>query len=173
MYIKEDIIKGIGTSASAVSTWIEQQTAERFTKGPAQKWDTSQHLDHLHQAVVLINKVLRLPKFILRWRFGKPNRKGRDYDSVVARYQAKLKNLTVTPTATAGKKHPIEEKKSLLVNFQIQIQRLQKILDKWTEEELDKYLVAHPLMGKLTIRELLLWMVYHHYHHLENLKANY
>lgn len=172
MYIKEDIIKGIETSVSAVTNWIEQQAAERFTKGPAEKWDTSQHLDHLHQTVTLINKVLRLPKFILRWRFGKPNRKGREYDSIVARYQAKLKNFTGT-APTSGKKHSIEDKKSLLVNFQIQAQRLQKILEKWTEEELDKYLVAHPLMGKMTIRELLLWMVYHHYHHLENLKTNY
>ncbi len=173
MYVKEEIIEGLGTSAAAVTDWIEQQTEENFSKGPTGKWDTSQHLDHLHQAVVLINKVLRLPKFILRWRFGKPNRKGRDYEAIVARYKEKLKGIAGITNPTGGKKHTTEEKKSLLVNFQIQIQRLKKVLEKWSEEDLDKYLIPHPLLGKLTIRELMLWMVYHHYHHLDNLKTNY
>jgi len=173
MYIKEEIIEGLHTSATKVITWVEQQPEDRFTKGPANKWDTSQHIDHLHQAVVLINKVLRLPKFIIRWRFGKPNRKGRDYDGIVARYKEKLKNFDGKQGTTAGKKHPKEGKKSLLVNFQIQIQRLQKIITKWSEKDLDNYLVAHPLLGKITIRELMLWMIYHHYHHLNNLKQSY
>ena len=173
MYVKEEIIAGLGTSAEAVSTWIEHQSEEKFIEGPLDKWTTSQHLDHLHQVVVLINKALRLPKFLLRWRFGKPNRKGRDYDALVTRYKEKLKGFVGTNNTTSGKTHAIEEKKSLLVNFQIQIQRLQKVLEKWSEEDLDKYLIPHPLLGKLTIRELMLWMVYHHYHHLDNLKANY
>lgn len=173
MYVKEEIIDGLGNSASAVTDWIDIQPAERFIKGPNKKWDTSQHLDHLHQVVTLINKVLRLPKFILRWRFGKPNRKGRDYEVIVARYKEKLKGYEGTNNTTTGKKHTVEEKKSLIVNFQIQIQRLQKVLEKWSEEDLDKYLIPHPLLGKLTVRELLLWMVYHHYHHLDNLKTNY
>jgi len=173
MYIKEEIIEGLGSSATTMTDWLERQPAEQFIKGPANKWDTSQHLDHLHQVVVLINKVLRLPKFILRWRFGKPNRKGRDYEAIRNRYKEKLKGFVGTNNNTAGKKHTIEEKTNLLVNFQLQIQRLQKILDKWSEEDLDKYLVPHPLLGKLTVRELLLWMIYHHRHHLDNLKSNY
>jgi len=91
----------------------------------------------------------------------------------LARYKEKLKGFVGTNNTTNGKTHAIEEKKSLLVNFQIQIQRLQKVLEKWSEEDLDKYLIPHPLLGKLTIRELMLWMVYHHYHHLDNLKTNY
>ena len=173
MYVKEEIIEGLGTSATAVKDWVHHQSDDDFVKGPVGKWDTSQHLDHLHQIVVLLNKVLRLPRFILRWRFGKPNRKGRDYDSIVTRYKEKLKDFTGVNNNTAGKRHSISEKKSLLVNFDIQIQRLQKVLNKWSEEDLDKYLIPHPLLGKMTVRELMLWMVYHHYHHLDTLKRYY
>ena len=173
MYIKEDIIENMGTSATEIIDWMNIQPGENFVKGPTKKWNASQHLDHLYQVVVLVNKALRLPKFILRWRFGKPNRKGRDYDTIVAKYQNKLKTLSSTIKPPGGKKHLVADKPDLLNQFELQIQRLQKGLDKWTEEDLDKYLFPHPLLGKVTVRELMLWMIYHHYHHLNNLKSNY
>ena len=173
MYIKEDIIEKLGTSATEIVDWMNIQPDENFVKGPVNKWDASQHLDHLYRIVVMINKALRLPKFILRWRFGKPNRKGRDYDTIVAKYQHKLKNLSPTRKPPGAKKHTIADKSVLINEFELQIQRLQKGLNKWTEEELDKYLFPHPLLGKMTVRELMMWTVYHHYHHLNNLKSNY
>jgi DinB superfamily len=40
-----------------------------------------------------------------------------------------------------------------------------KKLEKLSEEELDTYLLPHPLLGKLTFREMLYFTAYHAEHH--------
>ena len=51
--------------------------------------------------------------------------------------------------------------------------RLAKKIQKWTESDLDTYLLPHPLLGKMTIREIALWTAYHTEHHYKILKLNY
>lgn len=38
--------------------------------------------------------------------------------------------------------------------------------EPWTEEALDRHALAHPLVGQLTVREMLLFFVVHERHHL-------
>ena len=61
----------------------------------------------------------------------------------------------------------------MLESFQKQGEELAAIVRNWSAEDLDNYLLPHPLLGKMLIREFLLWMIYHNYHHLNNLKSNY
>jgi hypothetical protein len=39
-------------------------------------------------------------------------------------------------------------------------------MTRWPERALDRHLLPHPLMGLLTIREMLAFTVYHTAHHL-------
>jgi len=39
------------------------------------------------------------------------------------------------------------------------------VAEKWNESELDGYLLPHPLIGKLTIREMLFFTMYHNLRH--------
>lgn len=164
--------QNLATSFQETIEWLKAQKLEKFEQGPPDKWDTSQHLDHLMNVTKSINTALRLPKFIIRFRFGKPNRTSRDYDAIVARYQEKLKGLP-PGVAPGGKKYPIGKKMTLLSKFEAQAKKVNKAIDKWTEADLDNHLFPHPLLGKMTVRELILWMTYHNYHHLNNLKKNY
>ena len=45
-------------------------------------------------------------------------------------------------------------------------------LDLYTEEELKELIIPHPLLGALTIQEMLYFTMYHVLHHLENNKRN-
>ena len=45
-----------------------------------------------------------------------------------------------------------------------------QLSENTTEEELDTYLIPHPLIGKMTLRELLFFTVYHIGHHLKTIK---
>ena len=40
-----------------------------------------------------------------------------------------------------------------------------KNIDKLDEEDLDNYILPHPLIGKTTIREMLYFTIYHVQHH--------
>ena len=112
---------------------------------------------------------------MLKARFGKPNRARRNYDEIVVYYNGKLKEMapTLTPGGMVMKQHPAKDKAKLLAKFTEQGVKLAKSVGKWSEKDLDKYLLPHPLMGKMMVREMLLWAIYHNYHHLNNLKANY
>ena len=37
---------------------------------------------------------------------------------------------------------------------------------KWSDAKLDKYIAPHPLLGKITLRELAYFTIYHIQHHL-------
>jgi len=45
-------------------------------------------------------------------------------------------------------------------------------VEKFTEQELDTLILPHPLLGKLTIREMLYFTIYHVGHHHEITKRN-
>ena len=38
---------------------------------------------------------------------------------------------------------------------------------KWRERDLDKYRLPHPVLGKISVREMLFFTHYHDLHHLE------
>jgi hypothetical protein len=42
---------------------------------------------------------------------------------------------------------------------------------KWKDDQLDHYIAPHPLLGKLTLRELCYFTIYHAGHHLNIIKA--
>jgi len=161
-------------SFSDVSTWLENQEDAHFIQGPEGKWKTSGHLDHLTQTAELVYKGMRIPKLMLRWKFGKPNRTTRSYDEVMQRYHSKLDALP--PGATTPmtiRDFNLEEKAKCLKNYTKAGENLIQQIDKWPEKKLDAFLLPHPLMGKMLVRELLMWTSYHNYHHLRILKEKY
>lgn len=168
------INKALDESCSAVSSWLNEQEDEKFSMGPAGKWDTSQHIDHLIRTSKAIIKGLKIPKFLIKYRFGTPNRVSRDYSTVVERYQLKLRNIPPGMVAPLGvSKHQVLDKQKVMDEFNSINQKLIKQINKWNNKQLDGYLLPHPLMGRMTIRELLMWCSYHHYHHLKTLKEYY
>ena len=38
-------------------------------------------------------------------------------------------------------------------------------VEKWDETELDQYMLPHPILGKLTVREMLFFTIYHNLRH--------
>ena len=40
-----------------------------------------------------------------------------------------------------------------------------KLVSKWSEGDLDLYVIPHPLIGGLTFREILYFTIYHVQHH--------
>jgi uncharacterized damage-inducible protein DinB len=41
---------------------------------------------------------------------------------------------------------------------------------KWKDPQPDQYIAPHPLLGKITLRELCYFTIHHTYHHLESIK---
>jgi DinB superfamily len=157
--------------ADELLRFIEQQSSSQFVESPGGKWSVGQNLDHLNRSLSPVNLALRLPRFVLRLLFGKPNRKPRTYDELVERYHQKLaaggkaSGQFIPPQINA------DQKEKLISKFRKETESMNRLMTNWTEEQLDQCLLPHPLLGKLTMREMLFFSVYHIQHHTRLLIA--
>lgn len=136
-----------------------------LTRAPAGKWTPAQHLEHILRAVRPVALALLVPKWFLRWRFGSPNRTPRDYDELVARYTAKLaaggraSGRFVPPPIAAHRVGP------MAADLRAAVDTLCRRMRGWSERDLDRTLLPHPLLGKVTVREMIYFTIHHAQHH--------
>lgn len=172
---KDDIILKLEEKHQTLLNWLDHQEEDKWELGPENKWTTGQQALHLLQSIKTLNNALSLPKLILKYRFGKSNRDVRDYDAVVNRYNERLKDVngrTFGPSQNM-KIPKLREKQYLIDRIQIENKKLQYKTRKWSDEQLDNYILPHPLMGKMPVREIIMWTAYHVEHHTNTLKNNY
>jgi len=172
---KEEIAELIDTKHSELIHWLEQQQNDAWTQGPEGKWTQGQQALHLLQSIVPLNNALSLPKFLIRYKFGKANRPVRDYDTIVNRYEERLKDAKgKTFKGSQNMKVPeINEKQYILNRLQTESKKLKYKTKKISDKNLDKLILPHPLMGKMPIREIIMWTAHHVEHHTEILKTKY
>ena len=154
---------------------IENQDEENWLKGPENKWTFGQHVLHLADSIALLNKAMSYPKFILKYKFGTSNRETRSYDVVAKKYEEKLAaNQERSRQFNIKLKTPTLKEKAFLVNkLKVQNKKLQYKTNKWKDKDLNNLLIPHPLMGRMTVREIVMWTAHHTAHHTNILKENY
>lgn len=172
---KENIADLIEAKHSELITWLENQPDESWTQGPEGKWTTGQQTLHLLQSIKPLNNALSMPKFLIRYKFGKANRAVRDYDAIVKRYQERLEGAKgKTFKGSKNMKIPtLTDKQYLLNRLQTEGKKLQYKTRKISDKNLDTLILPHPLMGKMPVREIIMWTAYHVEHHTETLKTSY
>ncbi len=172
---KDAIAALIDEKNNALIDWLSSHDNDKWSEGPEGKWTTGQHTLHLLQSIVPLNNALSLPKFIMRYKFGKSNRPVRDYHTVVNRYQERLKDVqgkTYGPSKNM-KTPSLSEKTYLLDRLQVESKKLQYKTQKLSDKHLDNLILPHPLMGKMPLREIIMWTAHHIEHHTNTLKNNY
>lgn len=168
---KPQIISALTEKVDAFNNYILPLNKEQFEATPNYKWSAGQNLDHLIRAIKPLQLAYGLPKFALIILFGKTNRPSKTYDELVAKYKTKLaaggraSGPFIPPTIK------FENKDELIKKYVEQKQKLISKIEKQSETDLDKYILPHPLLGKVTLREMLYFTIHHNEHHLELLKS--
>lgn len=162
---KAEILQQFSERHQTFVTLITSLSQEEFLFIKSDKWTAGQQLDHIYRSVKPLKMALGLPKFVPRLLFGKANRPSKDYDNLVKKYVAKLASDYKVSKQFLPKSIAFEESKSLENKLLHTIQMLCNHLNKYDEPELDSYILPHPLLGKLTLREMLYFTVYHVEHH--------
>jgi hypothetical protein len=167
---KPEIISALHQKVDAFNNYIILLTKEQFEATPNGKWSAGQNLDHLIRAIKPLQLAYGLPKIALRIMFGKTNRPSKTYDDLVTKYKTKLaaggraSGPFIPPTIG------FEKKDELIKKYNDQKQKLIEKIEKQIEKDLDVYILPHPLLGKVTLREMLYFTIHHNEHHLELLK---
>ncbi|MFM8565425.1 MAG: DinB family protein [Bacteroidota bacterium] len=158
--IKKELIEKHKSFTDYISSLSDDKFVEKKNIG---KWSAGQQLQHIFLSVRPVNLALYLPSFLLRF-FGKPKEK-RTYEEIIKTYQNSLKNGGKAGALYIPKSVSINQKQKLIIDLTNLIKTLTEKIDKLGEEDLDNYILPHPLIGKTSIREMLYFTIYHVQHH--------
>jgi hypothetical protein len=165
----DDITREIRLSRDDLLDHCSSVSDVLFFLQPAEKWSVAQNVKHLIISTNKTKLAYSLPKFIIRRIVGKPNRQSRTYRELVDKYKNKLQQGGKASGPFIPKIVLAEYGRERILNeFAFSIKRLSNCIEKkWTDPQLDKYIAPHPLLGKITLRELGYFTIHHIQHHLQ------
>ncbi len=152
-----------------LQTFCKGVDTELFFRQPEQKWSVAQNIKHLIISTNTTQLAFSLPKWLGRMYTGKPNRPSRSFEELVTKYKMKLEKGGKASGIYIPKIiSPGTGKDKMLIAFSKSMYKLIDAIDKkWADHLLDQYLAPHPLLGKITFRELAYFTIYHTRHHLD------
>ncbi len=162
---KFSIIQSLIRQHRTFASEIAQLDRLAFILAPEGKWTAGQQLDHILRSTRPLSLAFHLPKPALKFLFGKANRPSKNYDAVVEKYLSKLEAGGVATGVFVPKPVRFIQRHRLERRLNRTIANLCKGLGRFDEKELDEYVLPHPLLGKLTLREMLYFTLYHVEHH--------
>lgn len=171
LHWKSDIISGLNDVYDRIISYCNDQDDSIFAKPLSEgKWSTAQNLEHLCTSTFPMVKGMAMPKLMMKATFGTNNRSEKTIEELYAKYKAALAGGQKAPPKFDPAQIGNDQKQELLEKFAYARTKLLKVLDKWDEKSMSKYILPHPALGKLTIREMLFFTIFHTEHHLEIIK---
>ncbi len=169
---KQEIITTSENIFNRFSQTCAHFTDDIFFARLAGKWSVAENMQHLIISTNTTTLAYSLPKFVVKWVGGTPNRKSRTFDELKEKYYKKLSEGGRASARFVPK--PIEikyGKQKLLNNWnKTTVKYINALTGKRTEADLDNYLVRHPLLGRITLRELCYFTIFHTQHHLSSIQ---
>jgi hypothetical protein len=163
---------------AAVTVFFEGLPAGVLNVGVGAAWTAAEHLVHLVTVTRTVAKGLTLPPWLLRLRFGKARAPSRSYEALRDDYRAlleaggKASGIFIPPRSSPepepgrASAAPEYEMPELLTKWMRANIRIREALAPWTEQNLDRLSMPHPILGRLTVREMVMFTIYHNHHHI-------
>ena len=158
---KEKIANSLKENHIRFLDFVDALTQNQYEYSWNKKWTASMHCDHILKSITTLNKVLLIPKWILKLKFGTANRASKSYDEFVEKYLERLKSAKPTTKDFQPNNVLFSKKNALLNGINKANEKLINQLNKLSENDLDNYILPHPLMGKQTLREFFYFTMYH------------
>jgi hypothetical protein len=158
------------TEISAALDALERETAvrleelsdEEFLTPQGAHWSPAGHVRHLAKSVRAVARGMALPAVVLL-PFGLARGGSRTFEEVRRAYGETLAAGGQAGRFAPGPTH--EERGAIVSGWRSANRQLSGALADWSEKALDRYRLPHPLLGKLTVREMLFFTVHHNAHH--------
>lgn len=168
---KAAIIHLLTENYSSFINTINGLTEEEYLFSDDDKWTAGQQLQHLVLCVKPLVQVFSMDASAIAQNFGVSDRPGLTYEALLISYLEKLSGGgkapdRYVPSVTLPGRAILTEALSAM------IRSLCMKIEIFSEEELDSLCIPHPLLGKLTLREMLYNAIYHAEHHEKQVRQN-
>ena len=152
-----------------VSSFIEGLDEASYRKSPDGKWSSADQLEHLILSSKGVGSALKMSKMKLML-FGKSKDGSKSYDELFSKYKDVLNTGMKAPPNFSPDPDQNFSKDELLGNWNMIGRKLADRIPLWTDKDLDSYRLPHPAIGKITVREMLYFTIFHARHHLNSMK---
>ena len=171
IHTKKEIIESLQISFENVNSIIQSTPDDIFHEKRNGKWSIAENLDHLIQSTKPIASVLKKNKLYLLG-FGLSFKGSEKFETLKSNYHLKL-SQGLAPANGGGfvsKNVKSISREKFLENWNMIGSKFPNRIDQWSESSLDRFKLPHPLLGKLTVREMLFFTIFHNEHHLRTMK---
>ena len=167
MFTKLAILTTLESGHKAIADYVSDLPETIFFNGSDDHWSPAHHVGHL--TVTHVNVARGFPLKDRLPAFDKPSR---NYDEMKNAYLEALRNtplafLANNPFAVKLKSEDTQEK---LIDTFMQKGKEVRDIDFWSENDLDTKGMRHPILGLLSVREMLEFVAIHDLHHLSGIK---
>lgn len=162
---KRMIIKELSERHVVLVDYILSLSCEEFNFSYNQNWTAGQQMEHIHRATSILPFLLKMPLPLNGFFFGKAKKPAKNYNELVEVYLSKLKDGAKATKRFIPSRVPYSNRINLANKLLKNITGINEAIDKISEKDLDCYVLPHPLLGKLTYREMLYFTIYHAHHH--------
>ena len=156
------------------TAYLREMPADEFFRPQGQAWAPAGHVRHLAKSARPVARALGWSRLWLRFAFGTHAGPSPSFAAMRERYLAALADGTAQAGRFAPTPRPVPDdvataRAKVLREWNEADAALDTAVASWTEPALDRYRLPHPVMGKLTLREMLEFTVYHTAHHLNRI----
>jgi hypothetical protein len=155
--------------ADGAAYWNAFDTAA-FFRPIGGGWSPAETVRHLNKSTRPVIKALGMPKLLLRVLFGRARRPSMTFDQLRARYlQLLAEGGQAGRFAPSSQSEPDLDvwRRKIMIDFARLHADLRTAIAQWPDPSLERLQMPHPLLGKLTVREMLMFTLYHQQHHAE------
>ena len=173
IFTREDILENLDKIVASLTEFYGNISPEIFFELPNDGgWSPEKNLRHLIKSTQPIYLGLIFPKFTL-YLFGLRKKKSMSMIQVQKAYLEKLNSGrgagVFTPIGNNLKVDP-ELQKKMIYDFITLFAKYKKQIAQWKDQDLDNYNLPHPILGNITVREMILFSLFHLFHHTEKLE---
>ena len=171
---KKEVINRLNKEYGDFTDYINGLSESDYKYRFEEKWSAKQQLEHIEMCVKPLVQVYGMPKPLIEQNFGKVDRPNKSYQELLDDYLKKLSEGGKAPNQYVPDDENITHKGQLVESLKSLIEKLNYRISEFEEAELESLMIPHPLLGKITLKEMLYNAIYHVQHHknqaIENLE---
>jgi DinB superfamily len=164
-----ELVQALEARQNELKIFFSSIPEDDFLADAGPKWNPAQHLIHLTKSGSRIAQGLQVKDQLPN--FDQPSSRG--YETIRDTYLAALKLAPAELLAKVGASVQVDADSSqaqIIGAYLLAGTQLREAAQTWSENDLDAKAMPHPVLGNLSIREMLEFVVYHDLHHLEGVR---
>jgi hypothetical protein len=169
-FTKPEILRDLNTMHDWSAEYWQSFDRADFFAPQGDAWSPADNVRHLIKSNRPVAQALKIPKLFLLLRFGFTRRPSRSYSVLKATYYealgSGLKAGRFGASPIPADQQTDERREQELAKLSQTFSALSAAVQGWSEQALDRLRLPHPGLGLLTVREMLLFTLYHNTHHV-------